>query len=153
MSFFQRLDNANPRTYHKPMLHYPHIRHHPLNVIAMKISINLQQNLAKIISCNRYWPKRYLNNANWIWDVFVMKVKNYIWNKSLDLTDSICEENQMKNSLITEKLICRSSLQIFKRFHFSDGLRAVVPCWYQSLESDIFSPYRRLWVQSYQIYE
>ena len=46
MSFFQRLDNANPRTYHKPMLHYPHIRHHPLNVIAMKILINLQQNIA-----------------------------------------------------------------------------------------------------------
>ena len=48
--FFQRLGNANPRTYHKPMLHYPHIRHHPLNVIAMKILINLQQNIAMKIS-------------------------------------------------------------------------------------------------------
>ena len=34
------------------MLHYPHIRHHPLNVIAMKILINLQENIAMKIIIN-----------------------------------------------------------------------------------------------------
>ena len=73
------MGNANPRTYHKPMLHYPHIRHHPLNVIAMKILINLQQNIAmKIFFTIEIGPADISTMEIGYGMFFVMKVKNHI---------------------------------------------------------------------------